>query len=332
MKICTLTTIKASLQETIAFVDYHTSCGVDHMFLYFDDPSDTALSCLSNHDRVTALPCNSDHWTALGILNPEKLSLPEKQIANSKDCLIRARTDGFDWIGHIDHDEFIFSPNGIKQDLASHSKSTETINFPVWEAIPETEELFEIKGFKYSYLPRFNKELFRYSASDLSKIFKSKVFYTLRKTFCNQFTSCNAFAHRLNKGHIEGKSFTRTQAAVKFLDVHRPQPKDGKRLSISISKSTKILHYDAPSFKSWKEKWGNSSRRRDHYVLSRHRLSIYHAFTELYTKHRHNQLKELYRMLYFLSDRDFRILKILGCAFNPPKTTLPSKIHNSSKK
>ena len=52
-KICTSTTLKTSLKSTLDFVNYHMNIGIDHMFLFFDDPKDEAIKILLDYPSVT---------------------------------------------------------------------------------------------------------------------------------------------------------------------------------------------------------------------------------------------------------------------------------------
>ena len=52
-KICTVTTGKVSLRNTLDFVNYHLNIGIDHMYMFFDDPKDVAINILSKYEDVT---------------------------------------------------------------------------------------------------------------------------------------------------------------------------------------------------------------------------------------------------------------------------------------
>jgi len=65
--VATATTINAPVAQTRAFVGYHLRAGIDHMFLYFDDPRDPAISRLQTEDRVTCVRCDEEHWKSRGI-------------------------------------------------------------------------------------------------------------------------------------------------------------------------------------------------------------------------------------------------------------------------
>ena len=40
------------------FVNYHLNIGVDHIYLFFDDPTDAAADALARRARVTAVRCD----------------------------------------------------------------------------------------------------------------------------------------------------------------------------------------------------------------------------------------------------------------------------------
>ncbi len=60
--ICLFTTIRATLADTLAFVYYHLNIGVDHHYLFFDDPDDPSINVLAREKRVTCIRCDADHW------------------------------------------------------------------------------------------------------------------------------------------------------------------------------------------------------------------------------------------------------------------------------
>jgi hypothetical protein len=54
-KICSATTLKSSVEQTLNFVHYHLSLGIDHLFLFFDDPYDKSIELLKDYSNVTCI-------------------------------------------------------------------------------------------------------------------------------------------------------------------------------------------------------------------------------------------------------------------------------------
>lgn len=59
-KMCTVTTLMAPLNQTLSFVNYHLNIGIDHMFLFFDNPDDEAIDALKDYKRVTCFGCDDE--------------------------------------------------------------------------------------------------------------------------------------------------------------------------------------------------------------------------------------------------------------------------------
>jgi len=307
MKIFTFTTIKASIIETETFVEFHLSRGIDHMLLYFDDPNDPSIELLKENTRVSCIVCDKNYWGDF-----ETNNVPQKQSENSKNAIIQARKMGADWIGHIDSDEFIYTPKSLFEELSSAGSQIDTITLPVLEAIPESEDLFDSKFFKYAYTPQFNKRKFTYSISDRIRILQSKGAYLVRLFISKHFFKHRPFEYRLNKGHIEGKAFTRSNSSIATLEPHYPEPLKRGKLNIRIAASTRILHYDAPSFLSWKSKWEQKI------IIgtpesARHRKRILQEFTSIYNSRDEKKLYDFYRMLYIPTAQELRTIQALGC-------------------
>ncbi len=176
-KICTVTTIKTSLENTLTFVNYHLNIGIDHMYLFFDDPKDAAVKVLSSYKGVTCCKCDSKHWNNLilqkdlvketpKIKNVKKnykkgyFCLEERQQLNADLALKMAKKEGYDWITHIDNDELIYSKGSLKENLAKSKKNADVLRLPSLEAVPERlnykNVLKEISLFKsFGAIARF---------------------------------------------------------------------------------------------------------------------------------------------------------------------------------
>src|SRR5262249_45962622 len=110
-------TFRASLSDTIRYVDYHLNTGIAHLFLFFDDPTDPAIDALAKYNNVTCIRCDAEYWTNSGFtVTPSDLN--RKQIINANVGLRLAREIGIAWVTHIDSDELLYAEEGISTALS----------------------------------------------------------------------------------------------------------------------------------------------------------------------------------------------------------------------
>jgi Glycosyl transferase family 2 len=240
MLISTVSTVRASYNDLQMFVNYHLNCGVDRMFLFFDDPGDECFERLRSDKRLTCIRCDASHWTAAQLSGNTAIEV--RQLHNASLALEWARQEGIDWIIHLDSDELVFVP---EQDLKLHLQAVDehddAITFPTLEALPQLcyERHFfeEIHWFKRvrSYVPH---------AIDIARLMG-----------CHRVLKYGYF-----RGHTAGKTATRVQSSVAMLGTHLPIACDGKELRITTSSNAFTLHYDCCTFTHWKLKW---KRRHD---------------------------------------------------------------------
>ena len=276
MKIATVTTLKASLSNTLSFVHYHLNTGIDHLYLFFDDPSDKAISVLENNPGVTAIPCTEMHWQNNGCSSKSDIEI--RQACNSKLALSWCRDEGIEWIAHIDSDELIYAHNTtIKTILASLDDSIDYLLMPPFEAIPNKMEcvnpFIELKQFKI---------LIRDEESLQSLPYKERVLY--RGEFL--------------RGHLGGKSFTRIHNNISHLNIHRPTSE-----SISLveerHEAALLLHYDCYDYHNWLTKW---TRRYDGTASFSGRENRNNQFDDFCStlEDKDEALRDLYKTMYLL--------------------------------
>ena len=278
--ICTVTTIKAPLLDTIMFVNYHLNLGINRLFLYFDDPDDPAISYLKNHDRITCIRCTEEYWRS----HPDcrTFIVIEKQKINAQDALAMAREQGFGWIAHIDADELIFSGQDIKNVL--RQTTARILRFEIHEAVPE----------KKSYPNIFNDvTLFKKNSSDTRKKWA-------RMLGCRKFF----YAGRYFRGHAASKNAVRTNLDIAGLGIHRPIMMDADE-PIADTRRIKLLHFDCCGLDAWKTKW--LQRLRDTPESSRRRSPA-----------RNMQLKE-FRNAYAGPNREEKLLELYNRLYGFPR-------------
>ena len=236
MLICTVSTVRAAQMELKMFVNYYLNCGVDRMFLFFDDPADESIAHFKNDNRLACIRCDAAHWAALQL--PDRSSIEERQIRNASLALELARREGIDWIIHIDSDELLFTPEQhIKFHLQQQAEeNVDAITFSTLEALPKlryTKHFFEgIHWFKSakSIIPH---------AEAIARVMGCR----------------RVFEYSYFRGHSIGKTATRVRSSVASIGIHLPTPHEGEELRIKNSSNAFVLHFDCCTFDNWKLKW-----------------------------------------------------------------------------
>jgi hypothetical protein len=263
-KICIVTTLRAPKQQILDFVNYHLNIGVDHIFLFFDDPLDSSVKEFEEYDDVTSISCTKKHYDSLNV----KRSNPtvDRQRANANFIFKNATKKGFSWLCHIDIDELIYlkKHKNVKDLLKKINKNIDFIRIPALDAIPE----------KVKY----------------------KNFFKEVNLFMNNFGKPSKLYFR---GHIAGKSIVHTSAKISDIDIHKPVTKKGKLKRKIIFLNARILHYNCCGFDDWKNKW---IRRMN--GVGKTRVKYYHRmlkdFEVAYKKRDRKSLEDLYKKQFFV--------------------------------
>lgn len=315
LKISTVTTLKAPLNVTLPFVGYHLNTGINHMYLFFDNPDDEAISFLRDHPRVTAFKCDQKHWKNVGL--DIQSDVQTKQEANATLALQLAHQSGYEWLIHMDSDELIYGLNSVSDYFRQVPDHVDIVRFPVMEAAPQklkyNDPFKDITYFKvYTALPEQTKS-FR-TDEDIKKSQRSSArSWHFKRRLAKYLGSKNAAKRKFLHGHINGKSATRTSASVKSIACHLPIPEDGASLNLIVSQCFFVLHYDCMGFENWKNKWENRIFGNQYFTpekLSRYRINMHEEIKDAFENE--DKLIAYYRSLYHLSGYDKKLLKSLG--------------------
>lgn len=88
-----------------AFIAHHLAIGAEHIFIFFDDPTDGMAVRFAKVPNVTTVACNDEYWMkrrpAGRPMDHRRRQSLNAQYAASVLCET-------DWIGHIDADEFLY--------------------------------------------------------------------------------------------------------------------------------------------------------------------------------------------------------------------------------
>lgn len=287
MKIATVTTLNASLEDTLTFVNYHLNSGIDRIYLFFDNPYDAAIAIFKDHPQITCTACTIQHWEEIGCSAKSHIEI--RQTLNADCALQWCRTTDIDWIAHIDVDELIYcSQKSTKDILATLEPNISYLSMQPLEAIPagiNCENPFkELKNFKVLIRDKEQLELLPRKNETL-------------------------YLGEYLRGHLSGKSFTRVSDKIKSLNIHKPTAHQLDSLTEVQHDSIFILHYDCYNYENWLKKW---NRRYDGTANFQGRLNRNKQFMEFVhalESAEPDQLIKLYKKLYLLSPETIELLK-----------------------
>ena len=230
--ISAVSTVRAAQNDLDMFINYHLNCGVDRMFLFFDDPTDKSFE----HLRMTGSPAYGV-TRRIGLLRGSRNnSLEGRQIHNASLALEWARREGFDWIVHIDSDELVYTP---EQDLGHYlqnvDENIDAITFPTLEALP-----------KLKYARHFFEEV---------HWFKTAKSFPHAEAIARVIGCRRVFKYGYFRGHTTGKTATRVRSSVASIGIHLPTARDERKSRIRRSSDAFTLHFDCCTFDTWKLKW-----------------------------------------------------------------------------
>jgi len=312
-RICTATTLDCKLDVLTAWISYHLAIGIDHMFIFFDDPSHPGIDMYQDHSAITAVRCDADYWPG-GQRKRERLTLHERQWYNANKALEWARERGFDWIIHIDSDELLYYPGDLRSALESLPDRIEVVRFRVYEAIPEAlhcdHPFASIRYFRVGPLRPTRKTLPQ-TVRGWGSVCLRLASYYMRLAIAKLI--CPSARGPFLRGHVGGKSAVRVSAPVQGMGVHVPAPPPGHRYIDFFLPGAAVLHFDCSDFDSWLAKWEaraqekNVPRNRD--PKRRKQLA---RFIETREREGLAGLERLYLREYALCPWECLVLRWLG--------------------
>ena len=314
----TATTVKAPIDQTLSFVSYHLRSGVDHMFLYFDDPQDPSISRLQSEGRVTCIPCDSAHWEREGVA-PDA-TVQTRQMSNASGAFQRAQAAGFEWLVHVDADELLYAENSLAELFAESPAGADVLVFPTKEAVPQD----------FHYVHPFQEiSLFKYDPSShliQGSIFKSNIQRRVRRLssvtwqYRRRLLRKMGFDHptllqSFLLGHTNGKAATRTSVPASNIGNHRPQVDMERPLRVYMLTQGAVLHFDCMGYDHWREKWKSRIEGVANFDTGRFRedrkrlLTMFRTVAQ--TKNE-EKLQNLYAQLYFIPLHKRAVMNVFG--------------------
>lgn len=255
-RICATTTLRTTPEVTREFLSYHLNSGIDHVYVFLDDPSDPVGGELAGDPRLTVTPCDGAHWGRVGVDAGPGAPLEERQLANTNTALSWARESGFDWIVHLDGDELVNTRAPLRSVLGAAPDDADAVLMPLLEAVPSTA------GHRRPF-----REITRFKAAGLRPNVWRR--YRIDRPHGPQWRRYRrrlASARRLGARSIRGdgdyyrgaympRAFVRVDRPIERLLVKGPVMADGRVPRAVVTDRAELLHFVAPSYDDWLVKW-----------------------------------------------------------------------------
>ncbi len=292
MKVCTVTTLRESVIQTLAFVNYHLNVGIDKVILFLDDPKDPAYAKLENHPNVLCYRCDDDYWNQFDIEDSPPIEV--RQDCNTRTALDWAREHDYQWIIHIDSDELIYCNSDIKQELDKFDNTVDSVRFSLLEASPQ--------DLHYK-LPFSEVSLFKRQPSRLQRI------------LARALNQNSIYYHdKFLIGHRISKVATRVTPNIGSIGIHHAHRKDESVIDASISKGITLLHFDCCGLDIFRQKWarrvtGSGECER----LGKKRSKQLQEFSDAHDDSP-EAVENLYKRIYYFAEHEIRYLKLIGMA------------------
>ncbi len=280
-------TLRAPLADTLSFVRYHRSIGIDPVIVTLDDPNDPARDALAAINGVVVVPSDDAHRAKLGI-TPDA-PIETRLHRNAQNALELARGAGAEWCVIVDGDELIHAPGGLAATLDAIPQDQPVGRFAVREAVPDGID---------------HRDPFR-------EVHTFRAMGPASRLRLAKRLAPRAFFHgEYLRGHVMGKSAVRTSADVVEFGSHRPVLASGRPKARPLE-SAFVLHYDCCSLAAFQSKWSrrvDGSARADELRPGRaQQLKAYAAAASDPSK-----VEELFRRLYLLGPWERFVLSRLG--------------------
>jgi len=314
MSVAICSTQLTTLKQTIAFISYHQKIGIDHIFIFFDNPNDEIITSVSSIDIVTAIPCNQNYWQQH---QGRPDSIEKRQNINADHGVNLCRKLNVEWLLHIDVDEFFnYDSNGtVTEFFEKFPDYIVTVRFPVCEAIPTELEhhnfLAEIKSFRCQ--PITYRHTMKMTFSQKLTI-KHDLYLMKLKRVIMKIIGLEKYAkYGFMKAYVAGKSATRVDAEIITMGLHSSKIKYHSHQYGLISNSSRILHFDAFSYDAWYQKWlKRLDGRGTSTLMHDERLQQLLDFKKLYDCNDNDALLALYKQIYFIDKKGVKLLQNLG--------------------
>ena len=235
-------------------MNHHRKVGVEHFYLFFDDPNDRAVAVARRlgctvilNDRKRQRSMRSEmkspfvrEFCQIYEIECQLDQIMVRQALNCDRAIRLALEAGYDWIAHIDCDELISSRVRLSRLVEQVPLTAGSFGLRPWEGVPEK---MVIKNcFEEVSLFKTNPQQLKLSARAqrvFDRNFSERPFFVSYRSF---------------------KSIGRVGPDLKPFGVHRFKNYDGE--TNYFPKNARILHYPQCGFRQFMSKLENHSVSR----------------------------------------------------------------------
>lgn len=313
--LCTTSLVRGLPDRTREFVQYHLNLGVDHMYLFFDDPGEPVIDVLERDPRVTCIRCDDRFWRSVSAPPEHRDAIELRQNLCSSTALQRARERGFEWIVHLDGDELIWLHQPLDSLLGQRHPSIDVVLLPLWEAVPgdpdEAHPFLATRDFKAAPVPPRLRRFYR--LPDPPVVVTRWQRSQRRLQLASRLGVRTVINGQYYRGASNARYVLRTSAAVDGMEVPRPVIDEDARLEARVASTAALLHFDAYNFEAWKLKWryrhdGSGTAQE----MRPHRVDQSRQITEAMRSGDPDRQRRVFRRLHMLSRWESWVLRSMG--------------------
>lgn len=174
------TTVRAPVEQVLAFVTHYLDLGAHRIWVHFDDPDDPGVKSLADLRRVVAVPCDAAHWQAMG-RRPEKHQ--RRQVRNLTRIY---RRTGLDFLAHFDVDEYLLADRPVPEILADLPADQAILRVEPYEALHDPtlpDDIFTARHFRRQPQPEARGVLARLFGHHAPYLPQGMLSHTVGKCF-----------------------------------------------------------------------------------------------------------------------------------------------------
>ncbi len=139
-------TVKAPVEQVLAFAAHHLDLGASRVWLHFDDPADPAADAVAGLRRVSAIRCDAAYWAKTAGRQP-----PTHQLRQFRNITRVYRRTDVEFVAHFDVDEFLIADVPVADILADLPEDRAILRVEPWEALHEpdlSDDIFTARQFR----------------------------------------------------------------------------------------------------------------------------------------------------------------------------------------
>ncbi len=218
-----VSTVRGPTDDILRFVAHHLDLGVDHMYLYLDEPNPDTLETLRSYPRIRIRNCDAAFWQRRRRDRPDT-----HQVRQTYHASYTYRKNHVDWLAHIDLDEFLWSEDAIEHVLRGIPADQNIARVRPIEAMAGGQDLYK------AHIPR---------GPEREALVQSL------------YPNYGAFVLGGFLSHVQGKLFVRTGLEKINFRIHNVfQNKELVKHSIELPQID-LCHRHAPDWDHWFAHW-----------------------------------------------------------------------------